>query len=137
MALLLLGPVPLREGPLHEQGRRQEGVWNFLKNFMHLVMKSLEKPHMSNGSLASCSSSMPSSGCSDLIWSLAPSHFPVYLNFGGNISCVGWSNLFPHPEYISDATCGMFIGLILFIVPTSKKLKGTCGPDDDSISVLR
>ena len=85
MALLLLGPVPLREGPLHEQGRRQEGVWNFLKNFMHLVMKSLEKPHTSNGSLASCSSSMPSSGCSDLIWSLAPSHFPVYLNFGGNI----------------------------------------------------
>ena len=34
-----------------------------------------------------------------------------------SFSIKGWSNIFPYPEYISDATIGMCISILLFLIP--------------------
>ncbi|KPK91641.1 hypothetical protein AMJ80_07195 [bacterium SM23_31] len=36
----------------------------------------------------------------------------------------GWSDLFPHPEYINDATVAIAAALILFITPVDRKFSG-------------
>lgn len=33
------------------------------------------------------------------------------------LSRPAWSNLFPNPDDISDTTVGMFIGILLFVIP--------------------
>ena len=35
------------------------------------------------------------------------------------LSRPGWSNLFPNPDDISDTTVGMFIGILLFVIPAN------------------
>ncbi|MFC1564498.1 SLC13 family permease [candidate division KSB1 bacterium] len=39
----------------------------------------------------------------------------------GSITIPGWSELFPHPEYINDATVAIFAAMILFITPVDRK----------------
>ncbi|KAK8815450.1 hypothetical protein WA158_003662 [Blastocystis sp. Blastoise] len=49
----------------------------------------------------------------------------------GDFTIYGWANLFGNPSYITDGTCGMFIALLLFVIPTKKFMTGKNGPDDD------
>ncbi len=39
----------------------------------------------------------------------------------GFINIPGWSSIFKHPKYLNDGTVAMFIAILLFIVPSSKK----------------
>ena len=41
----------------------------------------------------------------------------------GFITTPGWSNLFKNPKFINDGTVAIFIALLLFIIPSSKKNK--------------
>ena len=43
----------------------------------------------------------------------------------GNFKILGWSSLFTHKEFLNDGTVAIFIGIILFIIPskTSKQKK--------------
>ncbi len=42
----------------------------------------------------------------------------------GVISVPGWSELFDNAKYINDGTIAMFVAVILFIIPSSKKNQG-------------
>ncbi|MDB4835374.1 SLC13 family permease, partial [Cyclobacteriaceae bacterium] len=46
---------------------------------------------------------------------------PIYI---GVFSTPGWSDLFSSPEYINDGTVAIFVAILLFIVPSSKKSEG-------------
>lgn len=39
----------------------------------------------------------------------------------GFINIPGWSSIFKHPKYLNDGTVAMFIAILLFIMPSSKK----------------
>ena len=39
----------------------------------------------------------------------------------GFINIPGWSSIFKHPEYLNDGTVAMFIAILLFIIPSTKK----------------
>jgi sodium-dependent dicarboxylate transporter 2/3/5 len=39
----------------------------------------------------------------------------------GSINFGGWSSIFPHPEYFNDGTVAIFIGIILFLIPSKQK----------------
>jgi len=39
----------------------------------------------------------------------------------GFITIPGWSSIFNHPAYLNDGTVAMFIAILLFILPSSKK----------------
>ncbi len=41
----------------------------------------------------------------------------------GSINFKGWASLFPWPKYFNDGTVAMFIGILLFLIP-SKTIKG-------------
>ena len=41
----------------------------------------------------------------------------------GSIKFGGWSSIFPHPEYFNDGTVAIFIGIILFLIPSKQKKK--------------
>jgi sodium-dependent dicarboxylate transporter 2/3/5 len=41
----------------------------------------------------------------------------------GFIDIPGWSSLFKNPEFLTDATVAMFIAILLFMVPSSKKVE--------------
>ena len=45
------------------------------------------------------------------------------INFGA-FSTPGWSQLFSQPKWINDGNVAIFIGILLFIIPTKNKLKG-------------
>lgn len=42
----------------------------------------------------------------------------------GSFKIPGWSNLFPNPKYIHDATVAIFISILLFIIPSGGEEKG-------------
>lgn len=42
----------------------------------------------------------------------------------GSFSIKGWSAWFPEPSYINDGTIAIFLSILLFIIPTSKKNGG-------------
>ena len=42
----------------------------------------------------------------------------------GGFSIPGWSSLFGEPKFLNDGTVAIFIALLLFIVPSSKKAEG-------------
>lgn len=42
----------------------------------------------------------------------------------GDFSIPGWSVIFENPSFINDGTIAIFIGVILFIIPSSKKNEG-------------
>ncbi len=48
--------------------------------------------------------------------------FRTSLNLGF-IEIVGWSSLFKNPQYINEGTVAIFIAVLLFIVPSTKKNK--------------
>ena len=39
----------------------------------------------------------------------------------GFINIPGWSSIFKHPKYLNDGTVAMFIAILLFIIPSTKK----------------
>jgi sodium-dependent dicarboxylate transporter 2/3/5 len=41
----------------------------------------------------------------------------------GFIDIPGWSSLFKNPEFLTDGTVAMFIAILLFMVPSSKKVE--------------
>jgi len=41
----------------------------------------------------------------------------------GSVVIPGWSGLFPHPEYINDATVAIAAALVLFCFPTDRKFR--------------
>lgn len=50
----------------------------------------------------------------------------------GSFTLPGWSNLFgSYKNYITDATVGMTIIMLLFFIPTSKSIHRTLGENDD------
>ncbi|MCG8373313.1 MAG: SLC13 family permease [Balneolales bacterium] len=42
----------------------------------------------------------------------------------GPITIPGWSNVFENPGYINDGTIAIFVALLLFIIPSTKKREG-------------
>jgi len=46
---------------------------------------------------------------------------PVDLGF---VRIPGWSELFPHPEYIKDGNVAILIGILLFLIPAKNKQHG-------------
>lgn len=50
----------------------------------------------------------------------------------GDFTIKGWANIFPEPKYISDGTCGMFIALCLFMIPTRAYFNDKVGRDPDT-----
>ncbi|WP_194767495.1 SLC13 family permease [Tamlana sp. I1] len=49
--------------------------------------------------------------------------FRADLNLGF-VNIPGWSSVFKNPKYLNDGTVAMFIALLLFIIPSSKKNEG-------------
>ena len=53
----------------------------------------------------------------------------------GSLQIIGWSSLFPHPEYINDGTIAIFLSSLLFVIP-SKSNKSARILDKDIIGKL-
>ncbi len=45
----------------------------------------------------------------------------------GSISTPGWSSLFMNPNYINDGTVAIFVAILLFIIPSTKKNEALVG----------
>ncbi len=45
----------------------------------------------------------------------------------GSITITGWGSLFKNPKYLNDGTVAIFIAILLFIVPSSKKNEALVG----------
>jgi len=54
----------------------------------------------------------------------------------GVFTIPGWSNIFPHPKYIHDATVAIFMAIILFVIPSGEKGKQEMLMDWDTAKKL-
>lgn len=52
--------------------------------------------------------------------------FRSNLNLGFTI-IPGWSSLFPNPKYLNDGTVAIFVAMLLFIIPSTKKRQALVG----------